>query len=221
MSLRPGAWLAPVAIVALLALGAGAAIHSQSLRPQTAQAAQYDSVRGATSVANGSGDLVPANSSHQPPSYTPPSPSPKPSQKPSTRPPVATPPRAPSAPAIVIGSYQQTLINRDRAAHGLRPLTWSSCLDRVAVSNAVRLSRQGWVQPYHTNGASLDLGCHLGNQAGENVGYWSGGINDAQLNTMFMNSPEHRANILGPYRYVATAWAVGANGAAYIAVEFS
>jgi uncharacterized protein YkwD len=38
---------------------------------------------------------------------------------------------------------------------------------------------------------------------------------------MFMNSPEHRANILGPYHYVATAWVVAPNGYAYIAVEFS
>jgi len=166
MSLRPGAWLAPVAIVALLAVGAAAAIHSQLLRVPAAPAAQYASVRGATSVANGSGDLVPANSSHQPPGYTPSSPSPQPSRQPSSRPPVVTPPRAAPPPAITIGSYQQRLINQDRAAHGLRPLTWSSCLASVAVSNAVRLSRQGWVQPYHTNGPSLDLGCHLGNQAG-------------------------------------------------------
>jgi len=127
--------------------------------------------------------------------------------------------RAPGS--IVIGSYQQSLINRDRASAGLGPLTWSSCLAPIAAANAVRLSRQGWVQPYHTNGAYLDLGCHLGNQAGENVGWWSGGVNDVQLNTMFMNSPEHRANIMGPYHYVATAWARAANGAAYIAVEFS
>ena len=127
--------------------------------------------------------------------------------------------RAPGT--IVTGSYQQTLINRDRAAAGLRPLSWSSCLASVGVANAVRLSRQGWVQPYHTNGPTLDLGCHLGNQGGENVGYWSGGINDNQLNTMFMNSPEHRANIMGPYHYVGTAWAVASNGYAYIAVEFS
>lgn len=123
--------------------------------------------------------------------------------------------------SIVIGSTQQALINRDRASAGLGPLTWNSCLASVAVSNAVRLSRQGWVPPYHTNGPQVDLGCRLGNQAGENVGYWSGGINDSQLNTMFMNSPEHRANIMGPYHYVGTAWAVGAGGAAYIAVEFS
>lgn len=205
-----------MAVVALLAGGAAMAIHSQSLRPSVA--AVQSTVGGATGFANGSdGDIIPANATHTAPVYTPPSPSPSPS----TRPPAATPPRAPSAPKIVIGSYQQQLINRDRASYGLRPLTWSSCLASVAVANAVRLSRQGWVQPYHTNGPSLDLGCHLGNQAGENVGYWSGGINDAQLNTMFMNSAEHRANILGPYHYVATAWAVAPNGAAYIAVEFS
>jgi len=122
---------------------------------------------------------------------------------------------------VVIGSYQQTLINRDRAAAGLPPLSWSSCLASIAAANAVRLSRQGWVQPYHTNGANLDLGCHLGNHAGENVGYWSGGINDGQMNALFMGSPEHRANILGPYHYVATVWAVAPNGYAYIAEEFS
>ncbi len=101
------------------------------------------------------------------------------------------------------------------------PLTWSSCLANVAAANASRLAQQGWVPPYHTNGPTLDLGCRLGSQAGENIGYWTGGINDGQLNTMFMNSPEHHANIMGPYHYVATAWAVAANGYGYIAVEFS
>ncbi len=147
-----------------------------------------------------------------------------PSAPPSKRP--AQPPSQPSRPrstsnSIVIGSYQQQLINRDRAAAGLPPLSWSSCLASVAMANAVRLSRQGWTPPYHTNGPSLDLNCHLGRQAGENVGYWSGGINDVQLNSMFMASPEHHANIMGPYHYIATVWAVAPNGYAYIAVEFS
>ena len=60
----------------------------------------------------------------------------------------------------------------------------------------------------------------IGSPSGENVGYWSGGINDYQLNTMFMNSAEHRANIMGPYHYVGTAWVVAKNGYGYIAVEF-
>ena len=61
----------------------------------------------------------------------------------------------------------------------------------------MRLSRQGWTPPYHTNGPSLDLGCHLGNRAGENVGYWSGGINDAQLNTTvkFMTGPKKMSDL--------------------------
>jgi len=36
-----------------------------------------------------------------------------------------------------------------------------------------------------------------------------------------MNSADHRANILGPYNYVATAWVVASNGYGFIAVEFS
>jgi uncharacterized protein YkwD len=111
------------------------------------------------------------------------------------------------------------LINQDRAANGLGPLTWSPCLYNVAVSNANRMVAQGAIS--HANGPSVDLTCGLGRQAGENVGWWSGGINDAKLNQMFMDSAGHRANILGPYRYVGTAWVVAANGAGYIAVEFS
>lgn len=124
----------------------------------------------------------------------------------------------PAAPSIVIGSAQQVLINRDRAARGLRPLSWSSCLYSVAIGNAKRMAAQRFIS--HTNGPSVDLGCHLGGYAGENVGYWTGGVNDAQINTMFMNSPDHRANIMGPYHYVATAWVKASNGVAYIAVEF-
>ena len=122
-------------------------------------------------------------------------------------------------PDIVVRSMQQVLINQDRARYGLRPLTWSSCLASIALSNAYRMAKQGYIS--HTDGPTRDLGCHLGYQAGENVGWWSGGVNDAQINIMFMNSPDHRANILGPYHYVATAWATAPNGSAYIAVEFS
>src|SRR5439155_8943041 len=74
----------------------------------------------------------------------PPSPSPSPTAAP-TAPPAApaAPPRvttrAPSRPALVINSTQQSLINQDRAARGLGPLTWSSCLYNVAVSNAKRI----------------------------------------------------------------------------------
>jgi uncharacterized protein YkwD len=128
-------------------------------------------------------------------------------------------PRPAPPPAVVVGSTQQALINQDRAANGLGPLTWNGCLYNVAVANAQRIAAQHYLS--HTNGPQVDLGCGLGRQAGENVGYWSAGVNDTQINTLFMNSPEHRANILGPYHYVATAWVIGSDGRGYIAVEFS
>ena len=214
--MRLPSWFAAFSVVVALGAASGVAIHNQAYRPATRVIATTSTFGpGATLLA--ADDPSPSNKVHSPPAYTAPPAAPAPPQAPAA----AAPRRPSTSPSIVIGSLQQTLINRDRASRGLPPLSWSSCLASVAVSNAVRLSRQGWVQPYHTNGPTVDLGCHLGNHAGENVGYWSGGINDVQLNTMFMNSPEHYANIMGPYHYVGTAWAVAANGYAYIAVEFS
>ena len=114
---------------------------------------------------------------------------------------------------------QQALINQDRAASGLGALSWSDCLAAVAVQNAERIMAQGALS--HTNGPTLDLDCGIGStQGGENIAYLSGGINDTEANTLFMNSAPHRANILGPYQYVATAWSVASNGYAYVAEEF-
>ncbi len=132
----------------------------------------------------------------------------------------ANPPPAPRPAPVqrVIGTGQWGLINRDRAAAALGPLQWSPCLASIAAANAARLAAQGFLS--HANGVQLDLGCHLGSRAGENIGWLSSGINDGAMNAMFMASPEHRANILGPYHFVGVAWAIGPTGA-YIAVEFS
>ncbi|HET7418782.1 MAG TPA: CAP domain-containing protein [Candidatus Dormibacteraeota bacterium] len=124
----------------------------------------------------------------------------------------------PIARTIVVGSTQQALINSDRAAHGLGPLTWNACLYNVAVANARRIAAQGYLS--HTNGPNVDLTCGLGYQAGENIGWYSGGIDDSWMNSKFMASPEHYANIMGPYHYVATAWVTTSDGRGWIAVEF-
>ena len=146
------------------------------------------------------------------------SPSPSPPPAPAA-PPAARPAPAPAPIALIVNSTQQALINQDRARNGLGPLTWSSCLYNVAAGQAAHLATPG-VTFAHYGGVYQDLNCRLGAQTGENIGWWSLGVNDTQLNTMFVNSPEHRANILGPYHYVATAWVVGSNGYGYIAVEF-
>jgi uncharacterized protein YkwD len=146
-----------------------------------------------------------------------PPPAPTPSAAPAPQPPAPAPPVA-SRPAIVIGSTQQALINADRARNGLGPLTWNSCLYNVAVANANRIAAQGYLS--HTNGPNVDLTCGLGHQAGENIGWYSGGVNDSWINSKFVASPEHYANIMGPYHYVATAWVTTSDGKGWIAVEF-
>lgn len=205
-------WIGAFALFVAVAYGTSAAMAAHSASTATPVRA-VSVVPGL--VADG-GDLphtLPTPSAA--PHAIAPKPAPRPAPKAAA--PIA---RATSAPAIVIHSTQQALINRDRVSHGLRPLIWSSCLASIAYSNAVRMAKQGYIS--HTDGASRDLGCHLGYHAGENVGWHSPGIDDTWANNAFMASPEHRANILSPYyHYVATYWVMGSGGKAYIAVEFS
>ena len=215
--MRVLSWVAGTLVVIALGVGASSVIHAQTSPAHKLTAAQPV----AAAAFNGVLTNDPAPQRMIPRPTPDPSPTPPPATAPAA-PAAAAPARPaprPAAPAIVVGSTQQALINQDRAANGLGPLTWSSCLYSVARSNAARMAAAGAIS--HANGPSVDLSCGLGHQAGENVGWWSGGINDPQLNTMFMNSAGHRANILGPYHYVGTAWVVAPNGAAYIAVEFS
>ena len=213
--MRVVGWLTGFVVVAALGTGLYSAAHrpAEASRALTASHQQQNVFLGATNEGRPDPPHV----------IPPPAPSPIPTA-------VAPPARASSSsggsapsrtvrPGIVIGSRQQQLINADRAARGLAPLSWSGCLYNVAVANARRIASQEYLS--HTNGASLDLNCRLGNHGGENIGYWSQGVNDSQVNTLFVNSPEHYANILGPYHYVATAWVIGANGYGYIAVEFN
>jgi len=131
------------------------------------------------------------------------------------------PPRPPAPPpAIVVASAQQSLINADRRSLGLAGLSWSSCLSSIAAQQARAMAGAG--QIFHGSGVNQDWGCHLGSrQTGENVGVWGAGANDGAINSLFMASAPHRANIMGPYHYVGTAWVVGANGNGYIAIEFA
>jgi uncharacterized protein YkwD len=202
------AWLGVFAVVVAL----GAAVIPQALRPSSSAHLQTAPVGFGLALPQG---LLPSPVASSPTAVKPTPTAPRTSAP-------AVPKKAtvaPSRPAIVVRSTQQALINQDRARYHLAPLTWSTCLYNVARYEAAHLATPG-VTFKHYDGVSRDLGCHLGRQVGENIGWYSGGINDSKLNAMFMASPEHKANILGPYHYVATAWAVRSDGTAYIAVEF-
>jgi uncharacterized protein YkwD len=209
--MRVFSWLGGLFIVVAIATGGIATVTHRANPAHTLTAAHLVVSAGTYMGPHDGGDPRPLRPE---PSPTPPPPEPAPAP-----PPAAAPAPQPAAPAVAIGSTQQSLINQDRAANGLGPLSWSDCLYNVAVSNANRIAAQHALS--HTNGPQVDLTCGLGRQAGENVGYWSAGVNDSDINRLFMDSAGHRANILGPYRYVGTAWVVGSDGRGYIAVEFS
>jgi uncharacterized protein YkwD len=160
-----------------------------------------------------------------------PPPAQPPAQKPVARPtqppapaasstPVAAtqPPAAPASSGS--GSVQQQLTNQARAGAGLAPLQWNACLAGVAQRHAAEMAQAGHI--YHGDGVQQGLACGQGyTRAGENVGMTSPGIDDNRIFTGFMNSPGHKANIMGAYRFIGTAWVLGADGAGYVSVEFA
>jgi uncharacterized protein YkwD len=142
---------------------------------------------------------------------------PGPTPPPQAARPASTAPPATTAPA---GSRQQELTNQARAGAGLPPLQWNSCLAGIAQLHANEMARAGHI--YHGDGVQRDLQCGLGsNRSGENVGMTSPGVDDNRIFAGFMGSPGHKANILGPYRYIGTAWVTGPDGAGYVSVEFA
>jgi uncharacterized protein YkwD len=121
------------------------------------------------------------------------------------------------------------LINRDRAATGLPPLTESPALDAIASTRAQQMVFDGLthVRPGGTVMAAADLLHQSGvtyTWDGENI-YWAGGppfddaLSDAEV--WWMNSPEHRDNILGAqFRQVGVGTAID-GGKMYISAVFT
>ena len=105
-------------------------------------------------------------------------------------------------------------MNRDREAAGLTALDWDDLLGNAAAFSARQMAEQGHLGPV--------IGLVEGGPEikAENVGYWSG-INDAQLHSLFVSDPKQRANILGPHRAMAAAWASTESGVSFLSVVFA
>ena len=117
---------------------------------------------------------------------------------------------APANPASSTGTVGQevALVNRDRAAAALPALTETQALDQIAYSRAQDMATNGYFvhyRPGSSTPAVLDLLRGYGvafNWYGENI-IWESGQPAAGLapyfNTWWMNSPEHKANILSSH----------------------
>ena len=121
------------------------------------------------------------------------------------------------------------LFNRDRVANGLPPLNESLMLDGIASTRTQQMVTDGLthVRPGRTVMAATEL-LHQNGVTymwnGENI-FWSGGppFDDAisSAYVWWMNSPEHRDNILGShFRQVGIGTAID-GGKMYISAVFT
>jgi uncharacterized protein YkwD len=106
--------------------------------------------------------------------------------------------------------------NRSRVHHDLRALPLQRRLSRQATRHTRAMARHGYL--YHTRNIDLYLHGITWHLWGENIGYTTGSV--AHLESMFMHSPEHRANILTRgFRHVAVG-AIRRNGKLWVTVFF-
>lgn len=138
----------------------------------------------------------------------------------------APPAPRPAPPVPGVGGaagVEFSLVNQDRAGNGVATLAWSGSLARVAQYRAQDMLNRNYFSHYDPATGQLAFVqlLHLWgipySSAGENIA-WSTNPSMAAINLMFMNSPEHRANILsGAYHRMGVG--VAGNGVKTMVVE--
>jgi len=128
--MRVLSWLGGLLVVFAIATGGVATVAHRDASAHKLTAAKQVVVTG---IYLGQQDPVDPKTRHPEPDPTPPAADPAAA---APAPPPAPAPVPAPRPAIVVNSTQQALINQDRAANGLGPLTWNGCLYNVAVANA-------------------------------------------------------------------------------------
>jgi cell division septation protein DedD len=104
-------------------------------------------------------------------------------------------------------------INSSRSASGLAPLETYWDLTDDARAHSARMMDRGSI--YHNPSlGSVTSGWHA---LGENVGM---GIDINGMHDAFMNSPGHRANILGNYNYMGVGVKTDSAGVSWVTVVF-
>jgi uncharacterized protein YkwD len=156
-----------------------------------------------------------------------PPPTPAPAAAPPAAPVAARPaPVRPAPPVSGVGGaagVQFGLVNQDRAANGVASLAYSASLARVAQYRAQDMLNRNYFSHYDPSTGQLAFVQLLRlwgipySTAGENIA-WSTDPSMAAINTMFMNSPDHRANILKA-AYHRVGLGVASNGAKIMVVE--
>ncbi len=154
----------------------------------------------------------------QPPAPAPAEPAvPVPQDAPAPAAETAPPTPAQPAPAGLAGSVLDAT-NRDRAANGLAPLAWNGQLAGVAQSWANWMAQHGSLTHQDMNAILSRTGFAT---VGENILYGPVDFTAADMESAWMNSPPHRANILDPsFTAAGVGLAVGPDGLLWACVDF-
>jgi uncharacterized protein YkwD len=109
-------------------------------------------------------------------------------------------------------------MNGDRAANGLAPLCGNAKLSGVAQNWANWMAAHGSLTHQDLNGLVGGLGFST---MAENILMGPGNMSATEMEVAWMNSPNHRANILsGAYSAAGVGIAIGADGQVWVAVDF-
>ncbi|MGC9158126.1 MAG: CAP domain-containing protein [Terracidiphilus sp.] len=128
-----------------------------------------------------------------------------------------------SSPSLQAAARQlAALINRDRMAQGIRPLQWDPALAEAARRHCWRMVEEGTIAHRYDDEPSLS---NRAAEAGarfslieENVAV---GPDPSAIETAWMHSPGHRANLLNPGIDRVGAAAVADHGVLYAVADFA
>jgi uncharacterized protein YkwD len=108
------------------------------------------------------------------------------------------------------------LVNNERAAHGLGPVNWNDQLGSLAQSWSQHMAATGSVGHQNLQ-AIVDSGFGGFSVLAENVLKGSCSMSAGQMHQAWMNSPPHRANILGAFSAIGIG--IACNGGTLYATE--
>lgn len=120
--------------------------------------------------------------------------------------------------AVTPATADVSFINSQRSSHGLAPVGDHSGLASVAARQAQRMASQN--RMFHNPNLASEISAVLPNwsRIAENVGV---GSSVSEVNSAFMRSSTHRANILGAFNLAGTGAAQGSDGRIYVAQVFA
>jgi uncharacterized protein YkwD len=122
------------------------------------------------------------------------------------------------------GGFEDGVIaamNQDRAAAGLGPLAWDGQLGPMAQNWSDQIAASGNLVHSNLGGAISASYMSAWRSLAENLLVAGGDLTPAGAESMWMNSPEHRANILNPSMdYVGIGTARDASGRLWVVAEF-